>query len=156
MDINHLIFITMKTRTTSLAATDAVVSDLFLLYVTTEKANGTKSSTWMANSSDGGGYVLNNTPSTKFFRYYTKEQANEIKKSLDKLEKLNPWSREGKTTYKVMSLKAAVNLTIKRMKENMRLRMLATERDVRKTKDSIDSRVCKAENKEIESVPVII
>jgi hypothetical protein len=146
----------MNTRTTSrLTATDAVVSDLFLLYVTTEKADGKKTSTWMANSADGGGYALNNTPSTKFFRYYTKEQANEIKKSLDKLEKLTPWSREGKTTYKVMSLRAAVNQTIKKMKEQMVLRMLASEKNVRATKNEIDTRVSKAEKQESEKIPVV-
>ena len=146
----------MKTRTT-LTATDAVVSDLYLLRVSTEKADGTKTSTWMANSNDGAGYVLNNQPSAKFFRYYTKEQANEIKKSLDKLEKVSPFYGEGsKTTYKVMTLKAAVNQYIKRMKEQMILRQLANENDVRETKCSIDSRVRKAESNQREQSPVYL
>ena len=137
----------------TLSATDAVVADLYLLYVTTEKANG-KTSTWMANSPDGGGYVLNNTPSTKFFRYWTKEQATAIKKSLDKLERLSPWSCEGKTTFKVMTLKSAVNMTIKKMKEQMITRQFASPTDVRRTSNELDRRISCAEKGEPEELPV--
>lgn len=137
--------------TTKTSTTGSVASDLYLFYVTTEKADGTKVSTWMANSSDGGGYTCNNTPSTKFFRYYTKEQANEIKKSLDRLEKLSPWGGDKtKTTYKVMSLKAAVNHTIKRMKELMDTRILANASDVCLTKSQINTRIRKAETNDPE------
>lgn len=142
---------------TTLRATESVVSDLYLLYVTTEKADGTKTSTWMANPSEGSGYILNSTPSTKYFRYYTKKQATEIKKSLDKLEKLSPFGGDNtKTTYKVMSLKAAVNQTIKRMKEQMITRMFANEMAVSQTKSRIDKDIRNAESKVIKEISLYI
>lgn len=140
---------------TTKATTGSVASNLYLLYVTTEKADGTTTSTWMANSPDGGGYSCHNTPSTKFLRYWTKEQVSEIKKSFDKLEKLSPWGGSNtKTTFKVMSLKAAVNHTIKRMKELMDTRKLANVSDVRVTKSRIDSHIRSVEKGEPEELPV--
>lgn len=123
----------------------ATASELYLFHVTEEKADGTTSSTWMANSSEGSGLAQRNVPSTKWFTYFTKEQATELKKLLDKKAKLQEKDYKVKVTYKVMSLKSAVNYYCKRMKELMDTRQPAGTGTFNLTKRSVDSDIARLE-----------
>ena len=100
-------------------------SEMYLFYVTNTDATGKVTHTWMANHCNNGSYAWFHSPSWKEFRYFTKEQAKEIKKELDKYQKL--CQKNGstyKSEYKIMSLKSAVNFTIKRMRELVETREL--------------------------------
>ena len=128
-------------------------SELFLFYVTNTDATGKVTHTWMANHVTGG-YTWFHSPSWKEFRYYTKEQAKAIKKELDKYQKL--LKKNGttyKSEYKIMSLKAAVNFHIKRMKELMMNRELVNYSEYIITKQKIASDISREERGD-KSIPI--
>ena len=99
----------------------------------------------MANHVSGG-YTWFHSPSWKDFRYYTKEQAKTLKKELDKYQKL--LKKNGttyKSEYKIMSLKAAVNFHIKRIKELMENREAVNYSGYLETKQKIASDIAREE-----------
>ena len=120
-------------------------SELFLFYVTNTDATGKVTHTWMANHVNGG-YTWFHSPSWKDFRYYTKEQAKTLKKELDKYQKL--LKKNGSTymsEYKIMSLKAAVNFHIKRMRELMENREAVNYSGYLSTKQKIAADIAREE-----------
>lgn len=128
-------------------------SELFLFYVTNTDATGKVTHTWMANHISGG-YTWFHSPSWKDFRYYTKDQAKILKKELDKYQKL--LKKNGttyKSEYKIMSLKAAVNFHIKRMKELMMNRELVNYSEYLSTKHKVTSDIAREERGD-KSIPI--
>ena len=90
------------------------------------------------------------------FRYYTKEQAKSIKKMLDQLEKIKQKGGSTiKSEYKIMSLKSAVNLYIKKMKEIMEKRLPATIYEYHKTETLLQKDIDR-ESKGIKEIPIYI
>ena len=109
----------------------------------------------MANHISGG-YTWFHSPSWKDFRYYTKDQAKELKKELDKYQKL--LKKNGityKSDYKIMSLKAAVNFHIKRMKELMMNRELVNYSEYITTKQKIAGDIAREERGD-KTIPINI
>lgn len=133
----------------------ATSSGLYLFYVTNTDATGKVTHTWMANHVSGS-YTWFHSPSWKEFRYYTKEQAKNIKKELDKYQKL--LKKNGttyKSEYKIMSLKSAVNFHIKRMKELMESRELVNYSGYLTTKQKIAADIVREERGD-KSIPIYI
>lgn len=129
-------------------------SEMYLFYVTNTDATGKVTHTWMANHCNSGNYVWFHSPSWKEFRYFTKEQAKEIKKELDKYQKL--CQKNGstyKSEYKIMSLKSAVNFTIKRMRELMETRELVNYSGYILTKKRIKDDISREERGD-KSIPI--
>ena len=130
-------------------------SELYLFYVTMTDITGKVSHTWMANSINGGRTCFN-SPSWNQFRYYTKEQAKSIKKMLDQLEKIKQKGGSTiKSEYKIMSLKSAVNLYIKKMKEMMEKRLSVTISEYHKTETLLQKDIDR-ESKGIKEIPIYI
>jgi sensor c-di-GMP phosphodiesterase-like protein len=130
-------------------------SELFLFYVTNTDATGKVTHTWMANHVNGG-YTWFHSPSWKEFRYYTKEQAKTLKKELDKYQKL--LKKNGstyKSEYKIMSLKAAVNFHIKRMRELMENREAVNYSGYLSTKQKISADIAREERGD-KTIPINI
>lgn len=133
----------------------ATSSELYLFYVTNTDATGKVTHTWMANHISGG-YTWHNTPSWKEFRYYTKEQAKTLKKELDKYQKLIKKNGSTYTSeYKIMSLKAAVNFTIKRMKELMETRELVNYSGYLSTKQKVAADIAREERGD-KTIPIYL
>ena len=134
----------------------ATSSELYLFYVTMTDNNTRKvTHTWMANSINGGRTCFN-TPSWKDFRYYSKEQAQSIKKMLDVLNKIR--QKDGAITnyeYKIMSLKSAVNFHIKKMKELMEKRLPVTIQECYRTEVMLQNEIDR-ESKGIKEIPLHI
>jgi sensor c-di-GMP phosphodiesterase-like protein len=109
----------------------------------------------MANHVSGG-YTWFHSPSWKEFRYYTKEQAKTLKKELDKYQKLLKKNGTSyKSEYKIMSLKAAVNFHIKRMKELMENRELVNYSGYLTTKQKIAADITREERGD-KTIPIYI
>lgn len=134
----------------------ATSSELYLFYVTmTDNNTGKVTHTWMSNSINGGRTCFN-TPSWKDFRYYSKEQAQSIKKMLDVLNKIR--QKDGAITnyeYKIMSLKSAVNFHIKKMKELMEKRLPVTVQECYRTEVMLQNEIDR-ESKGIKEIPLHI
>ena len=134
----------------------ATSSELYLFYVTmTDNNTGKVTHTWMSNSINGGRTCFN-TPSWKDFRYYSKEQAQSIKKMLDVLNKIR--QKDGAITnyeYKIMSLKSAVNFHIKKMKELMEKRLPVTIQECYRTEVMLQNEIDR-ESKGIKEIPLHI
>ena len=134
----------------------ATSSELYLFYVTmTDNNTGKVTHTWMANSINAGRTCFN-TPSWKDFRYYSKEQAQSIKKMLDALNKIR--QKDGAITnyeYKIMSLKSAVNFHIKKMKELMEKRLPVTIQECYRTEVMLQNEIDR-ESKGIKEIPLHI
>ena len=130
-------------------------AELYLFYVTMTDITGKVSHTWMTNSING--YIeCFNSPSWNKFRYYSKEQAKSIKKMLDQLEKIKQNGGSTiKTEYKIMSLKSAVNLHIKKMKEAMEKRLPVTISEYHKTETGIQKDI-EIVSKDIKEIPIYI
>lgn len=130
-------------------------SELYLFYVTMTDITGKVSHTWMANSINGGRTCFN-SPSWNQFRYYNKEQAKSIKKMLDQLEKIKQKGGSTiKSEYKIMSLKSAVNLYIKKMKEMMENRLSVTISEYHRTETLLQKDIDR-ESKGIKEIPIYI
>ena len=134
----------------------ATSSELYLFYVTmTDNNTGKVTHTWLSNSINGGRTCFN-TPSWKDFRYYSKEQAQSIKKMLDVLNKIR--QKDGAITnyeYKIMSLKSAVNFHIKKMKELMEKRLPVTIQECYRTEVMLQNEIDR-ESKGIKEIPLHI
>ena len=130
-------------------------SAIYVFYVTNTDSTGKVTHTWMAKLITGA-LGCHNTPSWNQFRYFTLEQAKTIKKELDKYQKL--CQKNGstyKSEFKIMSLKTAVNHTIKRMKELMETRELASYSDYISVKQRISADI-KREEKGIKELPLYV
>ena len=130
-------------------------SELFLFYVTNTDATGKVTHTWMANHVNGS-YTWFHSPSWKEFRYYTKAQAKELKKELDQYQKLTKKNGSThKSEYKIMSLKAAVNFYIKRMRELMINREAVNYSGYLETKQKIAADIAREERGD-KTIPISI